>query len=865
MLGQISYSQVTIYSEDFTGQNGKGAKGTGTGGSPISLDTSGVDWSVDTTNVTLTASTDYLQVVNEAFEFQDLDGFGLWKSPIFDIQNLGSLTLSIDLAETGSMTAADTIAIYLNVDNGVDQLFYFEFGDFTSKSLVDTPISVSGVNLQIVVLATNNTGTKQHTFDNVVVKGVCGSSPVNPTSISYSPTIGTSAITWTNPACYDEILLVCKAASTISGIPSGDGTAYTSDPSFAGSGTAFDGGKVVYKGIGTSVSITNLSSGTTYYAKLWTRVGTNWSSGAEISIGSTYIPNLLISEIADPSDNTGARFVELYNTDSVKINFTSTPFYICKETNGGGSFSCRQLTGTLNPGKNYTVAVNGTDYTSAYSKTANDSYGSFTGNGNDGYFLYANGDNTSGTLWDAYGVIGQDGTGQSWEYTDSRAVRKPTIETVKSTWDAAEWTITSATASACEPDEHTSDFPNLNLSKSQSLLEGVYNTLTINGINAIVTATGPIVIINQLKLKNGLLNLDGHKLFLGLPTGDATISDANSTSYIYGGEVRSYINSSTGTYRFELGTEGTEYSPFTVQFNSSTLGINAYIDATVQNTAHPNLPGHVQNYIERNWNIEANAITNPNYDISLNYTDADIVGDENTFLPVKYSGSTWTAPGSVGNSNVDTTGIGSVDVASNTLTWTKVDGFSIYTAVGDGSPLPVELLSFKALQNEYGNLIKWTTSSEINSATFLLERKTGDEDFKVINQQKGAGSSNSEVDYSYEDRIKSSSETYYRLNQIDFDGSNKYSRVISVRNQTINEENSTINVMVNENSIQLSNLEGLYDIQLIDISGKVVFTSQVEIDQQFEFSSDRFKSGIYNLVISNTNGASSQRSIFLGK
>ncbi|MGB0404335.1 MAG: hypothetical protein ACPGEG_09585, partial [Salibacteraceae bacterium] len=610
----LSFSQVTIYSEDFTGQNGKGAKGTGTS-SPISLDTSGVDWFVDTTGIALTASSDYLQVVSEAFEFQDLDGHGIWKSPIFDIQNLTNLTLSIDLTETGTMEGDDSIVVYFILDSAVESDFYWGVDDFTSKTLTDSLLGVTGTTLQILVRARNDIGTEQHGFDNVVIKGVCGSSPVNISSTTYTPSIGISVLNWTNPTCYDEILVVCKANSTISGSPSGDGTSYTADASFIGSGTAFDSGKVVYKGTGTSVSITNLGSGTLYYAKIWTRVGTNWSSGNEISIGSTYIPNLIISEITDPSDDTDARYVELFNTDSVQIDFSSTPYYICKETNGGGSFSCRQLTGTLNPGGLYTIAVSTSGYNAAYSKTANDGYGNFNGNGDDGYFLYLNGDNTSGTLQDAFGVIGQDGSGQSWEYENSKAVRKSTIEAPVSTWDDAEWTITASTAANCEPDEHTSVFPDLHLSKSQDLLEGVYRTLTINGNNAVVTATGPIEIINQLKLKNGLMNLNGHNLFIGLPISDATVTDASSASYIYGGTVRTYINNSTGTYNFEIGTDGTEYSPFTVQLNSSTLGINAYIDATVQNSAHPNLPSHVQNYIERNWDIEANAITDVDYDI----------------------------------------------------------------------------------------------------------------------------------------------------------------------------------------------------------------------------------------------------------
>ncbi|HNQ44603.1 MAG TPA: hypothetical protein PKI59_09230, partial [Candidatus Cloacimonadota bacterium] len=64
--------------------------------------------------------------------------------------------------------------------------------------------------------------------------------------------------------------------------PSGNGSAYTADLNF-GDGTAFDSGFVVYKGATSPQTITNLTNGTTYYVKIFTRKNSNWSSGVEIS------------------------------------------------------------------------------------------------------------------------------------------------------------------------------------------------------------------------------------------------------------------------------------------------------------------------------------------------------------------------------------------------------------------------------------------------------------------------------------------------------------------------------------------------------------------------------------------------------
>lgn len=96
-----------------------------------------------------------------------------------------------------------------------------------------------------------------------------------------------SSVSWTNPTgCYDEVLIVAAAGSANSGTPTGDGSAYTADLSF-GAGTALGNGFVVYKGTVSPQVVTNLINGTTYYFKLFTRYGSSWSSGIEVSATPT--------------------------------------------------------------------------------------------------------------------------------------------------------------------------------------------------------------------------------------------------------------------------------------------------------------------------------------------------------------------------------------------------------------------------------------------------------------------------------------------------------------------------------------------------------------------------------------------------
>jgi len=97
-----------LYVENFTGQNNKIAFGSASG---ITIDTTGVNWSVDTSHVNLQNASDYIQVVNEKIEFRDTEGNAKWTSLAISIANLSSLTLSIDLSEARTVEGSDSLSI----------------------------------------------------------------------------------------------------------------------------------------------------------------------------------------------------------------------------------------------------------------------------------------------------------------------------------------------------------------------------------------------------------------------------------------------------------------------------------------------------------------------------------------------------------------------------------------------------------------------------------------------------------------------------------------------------------------------------------------------------------------------------------
>jgi hypothetical protein len=96
--------------------------------------------------------------------------------------------------------------------------------------------------------------------------------------------------------------------------------------------------------------------------------------------------------------------------------------------------------------------------------------------------------------------------------------------------------------------------------------------------------------------------------------------------------------------------------------------------------------------------------------------------------------------------------------------------------------VPVELTSFTGEWNGTSVNLKWETASELNNYGFEIERKAGrSSDWNTIGFVNGNGTRQSDSYYTFSDsRINNSGTYYYRLKQIDFDGTCKYSPVVEI-------------------------------------------------------------------------------------
>ncbi|WP_116127607.1 hypothetical protein [Lewinella sp. IMCC34183] len=95
--------------------------------------------------------------------------------------------------------------------------------------------------------------------------------------------------------------------------------------------------------------------------------------------------------------------------------------------------------------------------------------------------------------------------------------------------------------------------------------------------------------------------------------------------------------------------------------------------------------------------------------------------------------------------------------------------------------LPVELTYFEANRRFDGVELSWETTSEVDNAYFSVERSDDAATWRSMLSLPGAGNTSLARQYSAVDYVPLTGPTYYRLRQVDYDGTATYSAVRTVR------------------------------------------------------------------------------------
>jgi hypothetical protein len=137
--------------------------------------------------------------------------------------------------------------------------------------------------------------------------------------------------------------------------------------------------------------------------------------------------------------------------------------------------------------------------------------------------------------------------------------------------------------------------------------------------------------------------------------------------------------------------------------------------------------------------------------------------------------------------------------------------------------LPVELISFKVQAKSNTIQLNWLTASEKDNAHFNIQRSSNGRDFQNIGQVKGAGNSQSIQKYQYTDDAPAAGLNYYRLEQVDFDGTTAVSPTKSI----VYGKNGkwALSNTVAKSEIMLvnsQNTEGVVSAEIVDVLGRPV-------------------------------------------
>ena len=174
-------------------------------------------------------------------------------------------------------------------------------------------------------------------------------------------------------------------------------------------------------------------------------------------------------------------------------------------------------------------------------------------------------------------------------------------------------------------------------------------------------------------------------------------------------------------------------------------------------------------------------------------TNVDLVWNDNSsnelgFIIQRAAGDTVNA---TGYTNIDTVG---ADVTTYTDTTTSDTTTYTYRIYGYNSELvsdfsnkaqittavPVELTSFAANISDGKVIVSWQTATEINNSGFSIQRSNDNVSYKEIAFVQGHGTTTDKSVYSYTDNSALSGKYYYRLKQVDFNGSFSYTSSIEV-------------------------------------------------------------------------------------
>lgn len=164
--------------------------------------------------------------------------------------------------------------------------------------------------------------------------------------------------------------------------------------------------------------------------------------------------------------------------------------------------------------------------------------------------------------------------------------------------------------------------------------------------------------------------------------------------------------------------------------------------------------------------------------------------------------------------------------------------------------LPVEWGYFRSMPNGKTIALEWETLTENHNSGFSVERSQDGIRFESIAWVEGRGSTQEPSAYEFVDADPPEVPlVYYRLKQIDFDGSYDYSKLISVQHQSLRPLSVYPTVLSKRNAkLYIRGGAPFESFYVVNNSGRLLFSKKLKSEWQRELDLSSLAAGQYYLM-----------------
>ena len=304
--------------------------------------------------------------------------------------------------------------------------------------------------------------------------------------------------------------------------------------------------------------------------------------------------------------------------------------------------------------------------------------------------------------------------------------------------------------------------------QSKAIYMTASSALNLNG-------TGNLKATDSLTL-NGVIKTNANEVELG--TSASNVGKLVYTAGYIDGKLKRWFGATTvSDVLFPLGGS-TYYAPAKITYATAPTAGGTLVGKHTMNSSNPLIATSlvdgsttIDKVSEMNsWQFDAaNGLTGGNYNMELTSNLIYGITDVTELRIVKRA--TASDPWELNGTHV----AGSGTTTSPIIKRNAMSGFSQF-AIGSSAvnPLPVTLTLLNAECVENGVEVKWQTASENNSDFYAIERSLDGQNWNEIATKLAAGNSSTVIDYSFVDEDRITGTRYYRLNQVDINGTSVF-------------------------------------------------------------------------------------------